>query len=63
MQAVGMRVRLLELFRKYDEPIQEIVSDVLAVEQEYLSMKRPKGARVKVDGIVDRVARDEIGQH
>jgi hypothetical protein len=63
MQVVGMRARLLELFRNYDDPIQEIVADVLAVEQEYLSMKKPKGAKVKVDDIVDRVARDETGQH
>lgn len=63
MKRMGMKAKLLELFKKYDEPIREIVSEALAVEQEHLSMKNPRGAKERVSDIVDRVAKDEIGQH
>jgi len=63
MDAKGMRAKLLELFTEYDPVIKEIVSEVLAVEQEYLSMTRPRGAKERIGDIVDRVAKDEIGQH
>jgi len=57
----GMKARLFELFKEFDPVIQEIVSDVLEVEQEYLSMKTPRGAKEKVRDILDRVVRDETG--
>lgn len=59
MQPIGKKGTLLALFGQYSKPIREIVSDVLAVEQEYLSWKKPRGAKERVADIVDRVAKYE----
>ena len=58
-----MQEKVLALFKDYDPRIQEVIAEVLAVEQEHLSMKNPRGAVEKIEDIIDRVAKDETRQH
>lgn len=59
MPASSMQEKVLALFKDYDPQIREIIADVLAVEQEHLSMKNPRGAVEKIEDIIDRVAKYE----
>lgn len=56
-----LQQRLRELFESYPEPIRKIVFDVLAKEQEFISMARP---RVKDDVglIVNAVAVEQVNR-
>ena len=53
-----LRDHLLELFRECDEDIQEVIADVLILEQEHISMDRPR-VKDQIKHIIDRVAKDE----
>jgi hypothetical protein len=52
--------QLRELFINYDPPIQAIIAEVLTLEQEHISMKRPRGISEQVDEILTRAANKEI---
>ncbi len=51
--------RLRELFMAYDQGIQMIVQELLVLEQEYISVERPR-IKDQVDDIITRVANREI---
>lgn len=53
-----LRDRLVELFKEYDVDIQEVITSVLILEQEHISMKRPR-VKDQIKEIIDRVVRDE----
>ncbi len=57
-----LQQRLRELFAGYPEPIQEIVFEVLAKEQEYISMARPRGVKEDIGLIVNTVASRVAGR-
>ncbi len=52
--------RIRDLFNTYDRSIYQVVSEVLEIEQKYISMKRPPGIRGEIDEVVTRVAEQEI---
>lgn len=54
-----LKERLLELFRKYDADVQEVIAEVVTLEQEHISMKNPRGIKEKIKEVIDRVAKDE----
>ena len=53
-----LRDRLMELFKEYDQDIRQVIADVLALEQEHISMERPR-VKDQIKQIIDRVVRDE----
>lgn len=52
--------RLRKLFSTYDPAIQQVISEVLIVEQEHISIDRPR-VKDQIDNIIDRVAKQELG--
>jgi hypothetical protein len=52
--------RLRKLFTAYDPAIQRVISEVLIVEQEHISIDRPR-VKDQIEEIIDRVAKQELG--
>lgn len=55
-----LKERLKALFKSYDPPIQQIIFEVGELEQQYISMKNPRGIRDEIDEIVTKVAKQEL---
>ena len=53
--------QIRKLFDDYDLAIQEVISGVLTVEQEHISMQRPR-VKAEIDTIVTRVAERELAR-
>jgi len=53
-----LKDRLLELFKKYEQDVQQVVAEVLTLEQEHISMERPR-VKEQIKDIIDRVVKDE----
>ena len=56
-----LKDRLKELFEDYDPAIQAVISGVLSVEQEHISMQRPR-VKDDIDFIIDLVANKELSR-
>ena len=56
-----LKDRLKELFADYDPAIQAVISGVLSVEQEHISMQRPR-VKDDIDFIIDLVANKELSR-
>ncbi len=56
-----LKDRLKELFEDYDPTIQTVISGVLSVEQEHISMLRPR-VKEDIDYIIDLVATKELSR-
>ncbi len=56
-----LKDRLRELFKGYDESIQTIISEVLVLEQEHISMERPR-VKDPIDDIISRVVTEKLEQ-
>ena len=54
-----IKERLTKLFEKYDPAVQAVISGVLSVEQEHISMKRPR-VKDEIDYVVTLVANQEL---
>lgn len=54
------RERLRNLFSNYDAAIQAIIDQVLQLEQEHITMDRPR-LKDQIDEIVEDVAKQELG--
>lgn len=52
--------RLRELFENYDPAIQEIITHVLQIEQEHISIRAPR-VREPIDDVITRVAQETKG--
>ena len=50
--------RMLELFKEYERDVQRVIAEVLAFEQEHISMKQPP-FKEPIKKIIDRVVKDE----
>ena len=53
-----LKDRLMELFREYEQDVQEVIAEVLTLEQEHISMKHPR-VKEQIKEIIDRVIKDE----
>ena len=56
-----LKDRLKKLFEHCDPAIQAIISSVLSMEQEYISMERPR-VKDEVDSIISLVANKKPGR-
>jgi hypothetical protein len=54
------RERLRQLFSDYDPDIQTVIAEVLRLEQEHITMDRPR-LKEPIDEIVDQVAKKKLG--
>lgn len=57
-----LKDQLRELFVDYDPTLQSIIEEILTLEQEHISMKRPRGVPEQVDEIITRAANKEIAR-
>lgn len=56
-----LRDRLYQLFKGYDPNIQALIHDVLTLEQEHISLERPR-IKDQIDSIISRQAGKELDQ-
>ena len=56
-----LKEQLKKLFKDYAPPIQAVISSVLSVEQEHISMQRPR-VKDEIDYIITLVANKELSQ-
>lgn len=56
-----LKDRLKQLFEGYDPAIQAVISGVLSVEQEHISMQRPR-VKDDIDYLIGLVANKELKQ-
>ncbi|NNJ10280.1 hypothetical protein EKD04_008065 [Chloroflexales bacterium ZM16-3] len=54
------RERLRNLFSSYEPAIQSVIDQVLQLEQEYITMDRPR-LKDQIDDIIEEVAKQELG--
>ena len=54
-----IKERLSKLFEGYDPAIQAVIAGVLSIEQEHISMKRPR-VKDEIDYVVTLVANQEL---
>jgi hypothetical protein len=57
-----LKDQLRELFEDYDPTIQTIIAEILTLEQQHISMKRPRGVSEQIDEIITRAANNEIAK-
>jgi len=53
--------RIRDLFAGFDKDLKAVIMDVLRVEQEHISMKRPR-VKDQINEIITRVAEKGLGQ-
>lgn len=53
------KAELRRLFSEYDPAVETVISRVLLLEQEKISMDRPR-VKEDIDRIIDKVARQEL---
>ena len=54
-----VREKLTELIRDLDPDIQELVTEVIAMEREMLEMKKPR-VKEQIRDHIDRIAKDRL---
>lgn len=57
-----LRDRLKTLFKNYDPAVRDIIYEVGELEQQYISMKNPRGIMDEIDAIISRIAKEELTQ-
>jgi hypothetical protein len=55
-----LRERIKELFNSYDPAVRQVIYEVGEVEQQYISMEKPRGIMKEIDEVVTRIAREEL---
>jgi Mg2+ and Co2+ transporter CorA len=55
-----LRDRLKELFKGYPPAIQQIIREVGEIEQQYISMEKPRGIMKDIDEMLTRIAGEEL---
>jgi len=57
-----LKDRLKALFKSYDPVIRQVIYEVGEIEQQYISMEKPRGIMKDIDEIITRIAREELAQ-
>jgi hypothetical protein len=57
-----LKDQLRALFVDYDPALQNIIAEILTLEQEHISMKRPRGVAEQIDEIITLAANKEIAR-
>lgn len=55
-----LKDRLKELFKGYDPAVQRVIREVGEIEQQYISMERPRGIMKDIDDMITWIARAEL---
>lgn len=55
-----LRDRIATLFQQHDPTLRQLILDVLEVEQEFISMERPRGIYDRIDEIVTTIVDVEL---
>jgi hypothetical protein len=55
-----LKDRLKELFKGYDPAVQRVIREVGEIEQQYISMERPRGIMKDIDEMITRIAKEEL---
>lgn len=55
-----LKDRLKELFKSYDPAVRRVIHEVGEIEQQYISMERPRGIMKDIDEMITRIAREEL---
>jgi hypothetical protein len=55
-----LRDRLKELFNSYELAVRQLIYEVGDLEQQFISMKNPRGIMNEIDEIVTRIASQEL---
>lgn len=58
-----LQEKVLAMFKDYEPAVREIIAEVLILEQEHLSMEKPRGIIEKIEDVIDRVVKDETRKH
>ncbi|MCP4419198.1 MAG: hypothetical protein GY805_21490 [Chloroflexi bacterium] len=48
------------LFNKYDPAVRQVIYEVGDIEQQFISMKNPRGIMNEIDTVITRIAGEEI---
>ncbi len=57
-----LKERLIQLFTTFDPSVQALISEVLLLEQEHISMERPH-LKERIDQIISHLAAKEINRN
>jgi hypothetical protein len=49
--------RMLKLFAGCEPAVQKVIEEVLSIEQEYISMKSPRGVKEAIKEVIDRTVK------
>jgi len=52
--------RLKNLFKNYDPAVRQVIYEVGEIEQQFISMERPRGIYDKIDEVISRIAEEEL---
>lgn len=55
-----LRERIDSLFQQHDPALRQLILAVLEIEQEFISMERPRGIFERIDEIVTRISEMEL---
>ena len=55
-----LRDRLKTLFNKYDPAVRQVIYEVGDIEQQFISMKNPRGIMNEIDEVITRIAGEEL---
>ena len=55
-----LRDRLKELFKNYDPAVRQVIYEVGEIEQQFISMERPRGIYDKIEEVISRIAEEEL---
>ena len=53
-----LKARVMELFKEYEPDVQRVISEVLTLEQEHISMERPR-VKQSIKQIIDQAVKAE----
>jgi hypothetical protein len=54
-----LKARVMELFKECEADVREVISEVLTLEQEHISMERPR-VKQPIKQIIDQVVKAEL---
>lgn len=55
-----LKDRLRALFKSYDPAVRQVIYEIGDIEQQYISMDRPRGIMKDIDEVITRIARQEL---
>ena len=55
-----LKDRLRALFKSYDPAVRQVIYEIGDIEQQYISMERPRGIMKDIDEAITRIARQEL---